>query len=374
MKNRNQKPEVRSQKPKVAKRIRENSNRKWMIACFWTGLSVLYSLFCLLPPVVHADEIRSRGAIVMEASTGRILYGKNPNLHLPPASTTKLMTAMVALDRINPGDTVIISEGAAKISRIKANFRAGETVTVETLLNAALIKSANDAAFALAEAVAGTEEKFVELMNQKVIALGMEDTRFINATGLPGYGQHTTAYDLARMLRHALKYPLIKEIINTKASRISTEEGRAIFIRNSNRLLWEDESVLGGKTGYTREAKHCLVCASGQGNETVIAAILGAPSRETLWRESEALLERGYKILQGREEPVMHFTRADYKTSVQPASYSEKIPEVKEVPKKKTPKKMAKKKKKSAKSGRYAKKYKSNHAHENGKRSGGDKG
>ncbi|HUO77847.1 MAG TPA: D-alanyl-D-alanine carboxypeptidase family protein [Thermodesulfovibrionales bacterium] len=334
----------------------------------------LFTAVCgLLSDTVYADEIRSRAAIVMEASTGRILYGKNPNLPLPPASTTKLMTAMVVLDRIPLGSAVVISEGAATISRIRA-FRAGETVTVETLLNAALIKSANDAAFALAEAVAGTEEKFVELMNQKVIALGMEDTRFINATGLPGYGQHTTAYDLARMLRHALRYPLIKEIINTKASRISTEEGRAIFIRNSNRLLWEDESVLGGKTGYTREAKHCLVCASGQGNETVIAAILGAPSREKLWRESEALLEKGYKILQGTEEPVMHFTRADYKTSVQPASYSERISEVKEVPHKKTHKKMAKKKTKSAKSGRYTKKYKSDHAYEDGKQSGGDKG
>jgi D-alanyl-D-alanine carboxypeptidase (penicillin-binding protein 5/6) len=374
MKNRNQKSEVRCEKPEAVKRGREHERREFVTGFFFTVLSVLCSLFCFPPPVVHADEISSRAAIVMEASTGRILYGKNPNLKLPPASTTKLMTAMVVLDRIPPGSTVIISEGAARISRVKANLRAGETVTVETLLNAALIKSANDAAFALAEAVAGTEEKFVELMNQKVIALGLEDTCFINATGLPGYGQHTTSYDLAKMLRHALRYPLIKEIISTKASRISTEEGRPIFIRNSNRLLWEDESVLGGKTGYTREAKHCLVCASGQGNETVIAAILGAPSRGKLWRESEALLERGYKILQGREEPVMHFTRADYKTSVQPASYSEKISGVKEVPHKKTHKKMAKKKTRSAKSSRNARKYKSNHAYEDGKRSDGDKG
>jgi len=286
---------------------------------------------------------------------------------------------MVVLDRIPPGSAVVISGGAATISRIKANFRAGETVTVETLLNAALIKSANDAAFALAEAVGGTEEKFVELMNQKVIALGLEDTHFINATGLPGYGQYTTAYDLAKMLRHALKYPLIREIISTKASRISTEEGRAIFIRNSNRLLWEDESVLGGKTGYTRDAKHCLVCASGQGSETVIAAVLGAPSRDKLWKESESLLERGYKILQGREEPVMYFTRADYKTSVQPASYSERIPEEKKVVQKKVPKKTATKKKttkkaRSVKSSQNAQNYKSNHAHEDEKRSGGDKG
>lgn len=319
--------------------------------------TVHYSLF-----TASAAEINSKAAVVLEASTGRILYGKNPNLKLPPASTTKLMTAMVALDRMNPADTVVISEKAANVSPIKAHFRSGERVTVETLLNAALIKSANDAAFALAEAAGGTEEKFVELMNQKVIALGMSETRFINATGLPGHGQHTTAYDLAKMLRHALRYPLIKEGISTKASRISTEDGRAIFIKNSNRLLWADESMLGGKTGYTREAKHCFVCASEQGNETVIAALLGAPSRERLWKESEELLDKGFAVMEGKEEPVMFFSKSDYKASVRPPTYSVKTSVVKEVSdkglSKKKVKKTSKKKTNRVKSVKYAKKHK----------------
>lgn len=321
-----------------------------------------------------AAEICSRSAVVIEASTGRILYGKNPNLKLPPASTTKLMTAMIALDRLGLSDTVTISERAAGVSPIKANFKAGERVSVETLLNAALIKSANDAAFALAEAVAGSEEKFVELMNQKVIALGLSDTRFINSTGLPGQGQHITAYDLARMLRHALRYPLVREIINTKASRISTEEGRAIFIKNSNRLLWADETVLGGKTGYTREAKHCFVCASEHGNETVIAALLGAPSRETLWKESEVLLEKGFAIMNGKEDPVMYFTKSDYKSAVRPASYTVKSSEVKEAPDSQAQKKVAKKKAKT-RQGRNTKKHKAkDNAKVEAKRAGGDKG
>ena len=334
---------------------------------------LLFTLHCSLFTVAAA-EVSSRSAVVMEASTGRILYGKNLNLKLPPASTTKLMTAMIALDRLNPADTVTISEGAAGVSPIKANFRAGEKVSVETLLNAALIKSANDAAFALAEAVAGSEEKFIELMNQKAIALGMADTQFINATGLPGHGQHTTAYDLARMMRQALKYPLVREIINTKASRISTENGRSIFIKNSNRLLWADETVLGGKTGYTRAARHCFVCASEHGSETVIAALLGAPSRETLWRESEVLLEKGFAIMNGKEDPVMYFTKSDYQSSVRPASYSVKTSDTKERPGKQVQKKMAKKKVK-AKAARYAKKHK---AKENAKvearSAGGNKG
>ncbi len=127
------------------------------------------------------------------------------------------------------------------------------------------------------------------------------------------------------MLRHALRYPLIKEIVSTKASRISTEDGREIFVKNSNRLLWADDSVLGGKTGYTRAAKHCFVCASEHGGETVITGILGAPTREQLWRESKHLIEKGFAIISGKEEPVLYFTRADYKSSIQPATYRTKL-------------------------------------------------
>jgi len=154
------------------------------------GILLFLSAACsvLLAGVVSADDLHSRAAIVVEASTGRVLYGKNPNLRLPPASTTKLMTAMVTLDRLDVNDVVTISEKAANVSPIKAHFRAGEKVTVKTLLYAALLRSANDAAVALAEAVGGTEDKFAEMMNQKVLALGMSDTKFINATGLPGTG------------------------------------------------------------------------------------------------------------------------------------------------------------------------------------------
>lgn len=308
------------------------------------------------PFQAFAAEINSRAAVVMEATTGRILYGKNANLKLAPASTTKLMTAMVALDTMNPSDTVVFSERAAGVSPVKAHFRVGERMTIGTLLNAALIKSANDAAYALSEATGGTEEHFVELMNQKVIALGMSDTRFVNSTGLPADGQYTTAYDLAGMLRQALRYPLIKEAISTKASRISTEDGRAIFIKNSNRLLWADESMLGGKTGYTRQAKHCFVCASEQGNETVIAALLGAPSRERLWKEAEELLEKGFSIVNGKEEPVMFFTKSDYNESVRPAVYHVKSSETRETAKKKV-KKHARSKNRKGKSGKQMKKH-----------------
>ncbi|MGD0883558.1 MAG: D-alanyl-D-alanine carboxypeptidase family protein [Thermodesulfovibrionales bacterium] len=307
---------------------------------------------------VFAADISSKAAVVMEASTGRILYGKNPDLRLAPASTTKLMTAMVTLDRMDPADTAVISERAAGVSPVKLNLKAGERVTVETLLNAALIKSANDAAYALAEATGGSEDRFVELMNQKVIALEMPDTNFVNATGLPGSGQYTTAYDLAKMLREALKYPLIKELINTKARWISTEEGRAIAIKNSDKLLWADETMLGGKTGYTREAKHCFVGAKEQGNETVIVALLGASSRQSLWRESEELLEKGFAVTNGKEEPVMLITKSEDEASVYPAAYSAKASDMKGRAHKKT-RKTSQRKAKRGKSVTHIRKHKS---------------
>lgn len=318
---------------------------------FFTYIYFSAILLLLLPGNSSASDVKAKGVVVMETQTGRVLYGKNPNLKLPPASTAKLMTAMVALDRIDIHEVVTVSERATMVSPIKANFRKGERVSVNTLLRAALIKSANDAAYALSEAVAGSEDKFVELMNQKAAALGMNDTRFVNSTGLPEDGQYITAYDLARLLRHALRYPFIREIINTRTDSITTEEGRSIFLKNSNRLLWEDESIVGGKTGYTRGAKHCFVCASENEGESVIVAILGAPSREELWKESESLISKGFNILRGIEEPGIFFDRADYEGYVKKVSYkrSYKDSEVRSKEKKTKIKKTKKMKKKKMK-------------------------
>ena len=277
---------------------------------------MLFTIHCSLF-TASADEITSRAALVMEASTGRILFAKNPTLKLPPASTTKLVTAMVVLDRAQLNDTVTISEKAAKVPTLKeTRFKEGEAVSVETLLSAALIRSANDAAFALAEAVASSEEKFVELMNKKVVAIGASDTKFINTTGLPGSGQRTTAYDLAKIMRHALKYPVIKEIIGTKETEISTNGGRTISLENTNRLLWSDEGAVGGKTGYTRAARHCFTYAGQRNGETVIVALLGAPSRTVLWNEAERLEVKGFEVISSNEQPVVYFTRADYEKSL----------------------------------------------------------
>jgi D-alanyl-D-alanine carboxypeptidase len=283
---------------------------------------LLFTFYLSLVTAVNAYEFNSRSTAVMEASTGRILYAKNPNLRLPPASTTKLMTAIIAIEEKNLSDVVKISKNASLVAPLKAGFKEGDEVTVETLLYAALMKSGNDAAVALAEAVAGSEEMFVHLMNRKADAIGLTDTKFINPHGLPGPDQYTTAFDLSIMMRYALRYPKLKEIIGTRVAEVSRGNGNDLYLRNTNRLLWSDEGLIGGKTGYTRKARHCFVCAAEREKDTIIVALLGSPSRVYLWKETETLIDKGFNILANKEEPVVYFTKADYDSlDVRKATY-----------------------------------------------------
>jgi serine-type D-Ala-D-Ala carboxypeptidase (penicillin-binding protein 5/6) len=290
-----------------------------------SGCVLLFTLFFSLFTVVYADDIQSRAAVVMDAATGRVLYAKNPELRLLPASTTKLMTALVVIEKAKLTDVVTVSQRAASAPPTKAGLKAGDKITIETLLYAALMKSANDAAVALAEGVAGSEEEFVHLMNRKALAIGANDTHFINANGLPGKGQYITAYDLSKIMRHAIQYPVLKEILGTRITEISTETGKTMFIKNTNKLLWSDEDLLGGKTGYTNQARHCFVCVGERDRDTLVVALLGSPRRELLWKESEELLGFGAKVLNNNEEPVVYLTRADYDASkVTRATYTTK--------------------------------------------------
>ncbi len=289
---------------------------------------LLFSLFTFyfLLSTSHADDIHSRAVVVMEASTGKILYAKNPDLRCLPASTTKLMTAIVTIEHKDLKDIVTISRNVALTPPHIAGFKQGDKVSVEKLLYAALIGSANDAAVALAEAVAGSEAKFVELMNKKAIEIGAGDTKFINPNGLPGPGQHITASDLAKIMNYALRYPKLREIIGTRVAEISTEKGKAIFLRNTDRLLWSDEELVGGKTGFTQKARHCFVCAAERERDTVIVAILGSPSRSDLWRESEILIGKGFDVLGSKEAPAIYLANVDDNDApvVKKASYSKK--------------------------------------------------
>ena len=291
------------------------------ILLIFSLFTIHYSLFT----VAYADDIQSKAAVVMDAATGRVLYAKNPELRLLPASTTKLMTALVVIEKMKLTDIVTVSHRAASAPPTKAGLRAGDKVTIQTLLYAALMKSANDAAVALAESVTGSEEEFVSMMNMKALAIGANNTHYINANGLPGEGQYITAYDLSKIMRQAIKYPVLKEILGTRITELSTEAGKTMFLKNTNKLLWSDEDVLVGKTGYTNKARHCFVCAGEKGNETLIVALLGSPRRELLWKESEALMVVGTRVLNNLEEPLVFLTKADNDNAkVKKASYTKK--------------------------------------------------
>ncbi|GAB4483069.1 MAG: hypothetical protein OHK006_03040 [Thermodesulfovibrionales bacterium] len=311
--------------PKTAERALESPHRirPSVLTCAWILLAVFAA--CLPASAVSAEEIASKAAVVMDAGSGRVLYAKNPELQLMPASTTKLMTALVVVEKKDLRDVTTVSSRAAGVAPTRSGLRAGDRVTIETLLYAALMKSANDAAVALAEAVAGSEEEFVVMMNRKAAAIGANDTRFVNPHGLPGSGQHTTAYDLAKIMRQAIRHQVLKEILGTKITEVSTQNGKTVFLKNTNKLLWSDEEVLGGKTGFTYQARHCFVCAGERDSETLIVALLGAPSRDTLWRETEQLLGFGSKVMANVEEPVVYLTRADYESGrMVKASYTRK--------------------------------------------------
>ncbi len=263
----------------------------------WLPLTLLLSVCAAFPSSSFAEAVASRAAVVMDASTGEILYGRNSGHLLPPASTAKLMTAIVVMENATLSDIVTISQKASQAHPVKAGFRKGDKVTIEGLLYAALVKSANDAAVALAEASAGSEECFVSLMNQKAASIGAVNTKFINATGLPGPGQHITAIDLSILMRAALSHPKLREILATPAAEVSTEKGKAISLRSTDKLLWFDEEIIAGKTGYTYTAKHCLVFAAERNKKTIIVSLLGSPSRKNLWKEAKELTDKGFDII-----------------------------------------------------------------------------
>jgi D-alanyl-D-alanine carboxypeptidase (penicillin-binding protein 5/6) len=238
------------------------------------------------------NTIPAKAAVVMD-STGSVLYAKYPNAKLAPASTVKLVTAMVALDNLDPAKKVTVSPNAARVRSIEPRLLPHEEMTVSDLLHLALMKSINAAAVALAEETAGSEREFAALMNLKAKEIGAKDTLFANASGLPKGTQYSTAADLVLIMRAALAYPQIREILGKRAWLIRTTEGREIFLESSNDLLYQSNNIIGGKTGYTGNARHCFVCAISTDKGPFYTAVLGARSRNSLWRSTLMLAEIG---------------------------------------------------------------------------------
>jgi D-alanyl-D-alanine carboxypeptidase (penicillin-binding protein 5/6) len=241
-------------------------------------------------------ETTAESAVLMEPFSGQVLLAKEKDKELPMASVTKLMSLLVALKAIEEGrlklnDIVIASENAWEMGGSQIYLEPGEEFTLEEILIAVAVGSANDASVALAEQIAGSEEAFVQIMNQKAKELGLKHTHFVNCTGLPAKEHYTSAYDLALILRECLKYPLF-----IKYSSIYEYDlrGGQFKLWNTNKLLKWYPGTDAGKTGWTEEAKYCLASTVTKDGLRLIAVVLGTPEPRSHFRESIKLYQYGF--------------------------------------------------------------------------------
>ena len=245
--------------------------------------------------------IAARSAVLMNPATGEILFAKEPRLRLPPASTTKVLTALVVLERLDPNTRLPVSPQAASASPSRIGLRAGEAATTQDLLYGLLLKSGNDAAETLAEGAGGSIYGFSELMNAKAEQIGAHDSHFMNPHGLPNDEHYTTAYDLALIFRQAMNHPMFVDIVRTRSAALRIESWRSSFddwrmvpVLNHNRLLVSYEGARGGKTGFTLKARRCFVGEVERGGIRLIVAILNSPNSGTLWQDARVLLDYGF--------------------------------------------------------------------------------
>jgi D-alanyl-D-alanine carboxypeptidase len=231
-------------------------------------------------------KISARSVIFSNSTKTKRLYGKNIHTRVPPASTVKVLTALLVLERLSLDKIVSVSSHALYPQPSKIHVKAGEQYDVKSLLYAVLLNSANDAAVVLAEAVAGSEGQFVALMNKRAKELGCKNTKVVNAHGLPHAApQYTTAYDMYLIFREALKYPFFRQAIAYQRKNIYSQAGRKIMLTSHNDILFSKwKQKLYGKTGYTRSAKACFVGYTKKGEDDLIIAIFGCQSGRR-WKE-----------------------------------------------------------------------------------------
>jgi D-alanyl-D-alanine carboxypeptidase len=238
--------------------------------------------------------VRARAAVVMDARTGDLIYEKHPDEQLPPASTTKVVTATLALESGRLDETVTVSQSATRVQPTKLNLRVGDRVCLRDLTRAVLLRSANDASVVVAEALAGSVEDFAARMNRRAAELGARNSSFVNPNGLPAQGHYSTARDLALIFRHALEIPGFREIAGTRESQITAwrpGRRRTIQLHNSNRLLNGYRVPVLGKTGYTRAAKRCFVGAARADGREIVVSLLGSTD---MWGDARRLLDFGF--------------------------------------------------------------------------------
>ena len=260
-------------------------------------LLVFVTLFALFSPHVEASEtslkVSAKSVCLIEAKSGRVLYSKNEDARMPMASTTKIMTAIVALESGVPLDTVIKTpQDAVGVEGSSIYLAAGEENTLEVLLYALLLSSANDAALVIAKAVGGTVQDFVALMNEKAATLGLSNTHFANPHGLDDEVHFSTARDLARLMAYAMENEDFRRISGEDKIVVPRDNGGVRVLINHNKLLHTYDGVVAGKTGFTKKSGRCLVSCAERDGLSLIVVTLGAPND---WSDHAALYDFGFE-------------------------------------------------------------------------------
>ena len=247
----------------------------------------------LLPGSEQGPKVYAAAAVLIESKSGAVLYAKNAEQRRAPASTTKIMTAIVALEKGNLNKIITVSPRAARTGGSTIYLKPGDRLSLKELLEGVMLRSGNDGSMAVAEGVAGSIENFIRLMNLKAKEIGAIKTNFRNPHGLRAPSHYTTALDLALMARYGLADQIFANLVKQRTAVIEWEERRkSVEVRNTNRLLWYVEGADGVKTGTTNEAGHCLVASATRDQKQLIAVVLNSKDR---WGDSQRLLEYGFQ-------------------------------------------------------------------------------
>lgn len=268
---------------------------------------ILILIFLLiLIPVVKAEEIEdlapnAKSAIMIEASTGEILFQKNAYEKLPPASMTKMMSILLILEEIEKGnlkwdDEIVASETAASMGGSQIFLEAGEKMTVTELLKGISIASGNDATVAMAEKIAGTEEAFVKRMNERAKTLGLKNTHFVNSTGLDIDNHYSSAYDMSLIAKELVKHEKILEFTGTYEEYLRKDSDNPFWLVNTNRLVRFYKGVDGLKTGYTSSAGYCLTATAKREDMRLITVVMNEPDTSKRSSDTTKMLDYGYNV------------------------------------------------------------------------------
>ena len=266
-----------------------------------TGMLIVCLLMIQMPMVWaqgcdDGPQVTAQAAILIEASTGRVIWEKNADEEHYPASTTKMMTGILGLENIGPRTEVFISPHASGTEDCFLDIRAGERMTAEELITGMLMVSDNGAAVAVAEQVDGSVPAFANRMNAKAKELGMENTHFENPNGLPNPNHHSTVRDMAKLAKYAMENPKFREIVGTKNRRIqwAFPANKQLQVENTNKLLGNYKGMTGIKTGWTSAAGGCLAASAKRNGVELIVVLMKTPTPDDRFRDAEKILDYGF--------------------------------------------------------------------------------